>query len=35
MTIVSLIMVPIVLAYQIWTYWIFRQRQSVHDHLEY
>ncbi len=35
MTIVSLIMVPIVLAYQIWTYWIFRQRLSVHDHLEY
>ncbi len=35
MTIVSLIMVPIVLAYQIWTYWIFRQRLTVRDHLEY
>jgi cytochrome d ubiquinol oxidase subunit II len=26
MTIVALIFIPIVLAYQIWTYWIFRKR---------
>jgi len=35
MTIVAVTMVPIVLAYQIWTYWVFRKRISVKDHLEY
>ncbi len=35
MTIVALTMVPIVLAYQIWTYWIFRKRLTLQDHLEY
>lgn len=34
MTIVALTMVPIVLAYQIWTYWVFRKRVTVRD-LEY
>jgi cytochrome d ubiquinol oxidase subunit II len=29
MSIVALIFVPIVLAYQIWSYWIFRQRVKV------
>lgn len=29
MTIVALIMVPIVLAYTIWTYWVFRKRLTV------
>jgi cytochrome bd ubiquinol oxidase subunit II len=28
MTIVALIFVPVVLAYQIWTYWVFRKRVS-------
>ncbi len=35
MTIVALIMVPIVLAYQIWTYYIFRKRVSITDHMDY
>ena len=36
MSIVALIFVPIVLAYQGWTYWIFRQRIGrAADHLEY
>jgi cytochrome d ubiquinol oxidase subunit II len=30
MTIVAVIMTPIVLAYQAWTYWVFRKRISVH-----
>jgi cytochrome d ubiquinol oxidase subunit II len=30
MTIVAVIMTPIVLAYQSWTYWVFRKRISVH-----
>ena len=29
MTIVAAVMVPIVLAYQIWTYWVFRKRVSA------
>ncbi len=29
MTIVALIMTPVVLAYQAWTYWVFRQRVSA------
>lgn len=35
MTIVALVMVPIVLAYQIWTYYIFRKRVNVTDRLDY
>ncbi|MFL0268040.1 cytochrome d ubiquinol oxidase subunit II [Candidatus Clostridium radicumherbarum] len=34
MTKVALVFVPIVLAYQAWTYWVFRKRVSVKD-LEY
>ena len=29
MTIVAVIMTPVVLAYQSWTYWVFRKRISV------
>lgn len=35
MTIVALIFVPIVLAYQGWTYWVFRQRLGRESQLEY
>lgn len=35
MSIVALIFVPIVLAYQAWSYWVFRQRVTVDSHLEY
>ena len=35
MTVVALIFVPIVLAYQGWTYWIFRQRLGRDSELEY
>jgi cytochrome d ubiquinol oxidase subunit II len=35
MSIVALIFVPIVLLYQGWTYWVFRQRVSRQSHLEY
>jgi cytochrome d ubiquinol oxidase subunit II len=35
MTIVALIFVPIVLAYQGWSYHVFRQRVSIHSELEY
>ena len=35
MTIVAVILVPIVLLYQIWTYRIFKDRVSVEDELEY
>lgn len=35
MTIVAFILVPIVLIYQIWTYYIFRKRVSPSDHLDY
>lgn len=34
MTIVAVILVPIVIAYQVWAYWIFRHRVSV-DELKY
>ncbi len=34
MTIISLTVVPIVLAYQAWTYWVFKKRISG-DKLEY
>jgi cytochrome d ubiquinol oxidase subunit II len=30
MTIVAAIFTPIVVAYQAWTYWVFRKRISVH-----
>lgn len=35
MTIVAVIFVPIVLAYQAWSYWIFRKRISTKQKLEY
>jgi cytochrome d ubiquinol oxidase subunit II len=35
MSIVALIFVPIVLAYQAWTYWVFRHRIAADHHLEY
>jgi cytochrome bd ubiquinol oxidase subunit II len=35
MTIVAVIFVPIVLAYQGWTYWVFRQRVGPETRLEY
>jgi len=31
MTIAAGVMTPIVLAYQAWTYWVFRKRLSVKD----
>jgi cytochrome d ubiquinol oxidase subunit II len=31
MTVVAVIFTPVVLVYQSWTYWVFRQRISVHD----
>jgi cytochrome bd ubiquinol oxidase subunit II len=35
MTIIALTLVPVVLIYQIWTYWVFRQRITDQSHLEY
>ena len=35
MTIVALTAVPIVLAYQAWSYWVFRKRVQPADHLDY
>ncbi len=35
MSIVALIFVPLVLVYQAWTYWVFRQRVSKDSELEY
>jgi cytochrome d ubiquinol oxidase subunit II len=35
MTVVAAIFVPIVLAYQAWTYWVFRHRITAESHLEY
>ena len=35
MTIVALTTVPLVVAYQAWTYWVFRKRVSASDHLDY
>ncbi len=35
MTIVALILVPFVLVYQGWTYWVFRKRLTVDSELEY
>ena len=34
MTIAALTLVPVILAYQGWTYWVFRRRVSG-KHLEY
>ncbi len=34
MSIVALIFVPIVIAYQAWTYWVFRHSVTL-EHLEY
>jgi cytochrome bd ubiquinol oxidase subunit II len=35
MSVIALTLVPIVLAYQGWTYWIFRKRLTTDSHLEY
>ncbi|MDG0809656.1 cytochrome d ubiquinol oxidase subunit II [Cohnella rhizosphaerae] len=35
MTIVACSVLPFVLAYQIWTYWVFRKRVTPADHLDY
>jgi cytochrome d ubiquinol oxidase subunit II len=35
MTIIALTLLPIVLAYQAWTYWVFRKRLTAQSHLEY
>jgi cytochrome d ubiquinol oxidase subunit II len=35
MTYIALALVPIVLAYQGWSYYVFRQRVRREDHLEY
>jgi len=35
MSIVAVLLVPVVLVYQAWTYWIFRQRITPDSHLEY
>jgi len=34
MTIIALTLVPVILLYQAWTYWVFRQRVNVKN-LEY
>jgi cytochrome d ubiquinol oxidase subunit II len=35
MSVIGLTVVPIVLAYQAWTYWVFRKRLTDKSHLEY
>lgn len=35
MSIVALIFVPVVLAYQAWSYWVFRKRVTLESRLEY
>lgn len=35
MSIVAILLVPIVLGYQAWSYWVFRKRIERTDHLEY
>ena len=35
MTIIAITFVPVVLAYQVWSYWIFRKRLTAESHLEY
>lgn len=35
MSVIALTVVPIVLLYQAWTYWVFRKRLTAESHLEY
>jgi len=35
MTVVALILVPVVLIYQGWSYWVFRKRLTADSSLEY
>lgn len=35
MSIVAILLVPVVLGYQAWSYWVFRKRLERTDHLEY
>lgn len=35
MSVIALTLVPIVIAYQAWSYWVFRKRITVQSHLEY
>lgn len=35
MSVIALTLVPVVLAYQAWSYWIFRKRLTAESHLEY
>ncbi len=35
MTVIALSLVPVVLAYQAWTYWVFRKRLTTQSHFEY
>jgi cytochrome d ubiquinol oxidase subunit II len=35
MSAIALTLVPIVLAYQAWSYWVFRKRLTLESHLEY
>lgn len=35
MTVIALTVVPFVLLYQGWTYWVFRKRLTTESHLEY
>ena len=35
MSVIALTLVPIVLAYQVWTYWVFRKRLTSKSRLEY
>jgi cytochrome d ubiquinol oxidase subunit II len=35
MSVVAIIFVPLVLGYQAWSYYVFRQRITSESHLEY
>jgi len=35
MTIVAVTVLPLVIAYQTWNYWVFRKRVTINDHLDY
>jgi cytochrome d ubiquinol oxidase subunit II len=35
MTVIAVSVIPFVLAYQIWSYWVFRKRVTHSDHLDY
>lgn len=35
MSIIALTLVPLVVGYQMWTYWVFRKRVTADSHLEY